>query len=91
MWSHILDTCEYILFIFIISSINCSRGQPDIEQTSAYSVDVGYHPSNGHVDNHSPASSHLGIDSLVSHVQKSQTIQQVRYFIITIFVQWIWW
>lgn len=52
-------------------------GQPDIEQTSSYSVDVGFHPSNGHVDNHSPASSHMAIDSLVAHVQKSQTAQQV--------------
>ncbi|XP_014256722.1 catenin delta-2 isoform X2 [Cimex lectularius] len=49
-------------------------GQPDIEQTSSYSVDVGFHPSNGHVENHSPSSSHLAIDSLI---QKPNTAQQV--------------
>ncbi|KAF6216349.1 hypothetical protein GE061_000690 [Apolygus lucorum] len=53
-------------------------GQPDIEQTSTYSVDVvGFHPSNGHVDSHSPSSSHLAIDSLVSHMPKPQSAQQV--------------
>ncbi|XP_073994182.1 adherens junction protein p120 isoform X1 [Rhodnius prolixus] len=40
-------------------------GQPDMEQTSTYSTDlvVGYHPSNGHVENHSPVSSHLVLES----------------------------
>lgn len=57
-------------------------GQPELQQTSSYSVDVTYHPTNGHPDNHSPNSSHLSVQSgdaatLVSRTQKQQTTQQV--------------
>jgi hypothetical protein len=57
------------------------RGQPELQQASSYSVDVTYHPTNGHPDNHSPNSSHLSVHSgdatLVSRTQKQQTTQQV--------------
>lgn len=56
--------------------------QPELQQTSSYSVDVTYHPTNGHPENHSPNSSHLSVQSsdaatLVSRTQKQQTTQQV--------------
>ncbi|XP_046407039.1 armadillo repeat protein deleted in velo-cardio-facial syndrome-like isoform X3 [Ischnura elegans] len=64
------------------------RGQPELQQASAYAVDVGYHPTNGHPDNHSPNSSHISLHggdpatgastgTLVSRTQKQQTTQQV--------------
>nr|CAD7456473.1 unnamed protein product [Timema tahoe] len=58
------------------------RGQPELQQTSSYSVDVSYHPTNGHPDNLSPNSSHLSVHSgdvgnLVSRTQNQQTTQQV--------------
>ena len=34
--------------------VDCYRGQPELQQSSSYSVDVTYHPTNGHPDNHSP-------------------------------------
>nr|CAD7196927.1 unnamed protein product [Timema douglasi] len=57
-------------------------GQPELQQTSSYSVDVSYHPTNGHPDNLSPNSSHLSVHSgdvgnLVSRTQNQQTTQQV--------------
>ncbi|XP_046682314.1 catenin delta-2 isoform X5 [Homalodisca vitripennis] len=56
-------------------------GQPEIQQSSSYSVDISYHPSNGHIDNLSPNSTaHLPENStgtLVSRTQKHQTTQQV--------------
>ncbi|XP_046407049.1 catenin delta-2-like isoform X13 [Ischnura elegans] len=63
-------------------------GQPELQQASAYAVDVGYHPTNGHPDNHSPNSSHISLHggdpatgastgTLVSRTQKQQTTQQV--------------
>lgn len=56
-------------------------GQPEIQQSSSYSVDISYHPVNSHPDNHSPnSSSHLSDNStatLVSRTQKQQTTQQV--------------
>jgi hypothetical protein len=66
--------------------VDCCRGQPELQQTSSYSVDVTYHPTNGHPDNHSPNSSHLSVQSgdaanLVSRTQKQQTTQQVKTFL----------
>ncbi|KAK7793898.1 hypothetical protein R5R35_003578 [Gryllus longicercus] len=57
-------------------------GQPELHQGNSYSLDVPYHPTNGHQDNHSPNSSHLSVQSgdaatLVSRTQKQQTTQQV--------------
>ncbi|KAG8227326.1 hypothetical protein J437_LFUL006767 [Ladona fulva] len=64
-------------------------GQPELQQASAYAVDVAYHPTNGHPDNHSPNSSHISLHggdpasaaatagTLVSRTQKQQTTQQV--------------
>ncbi|XP_059491229.1 catenin delta-2 isoform X7 [Neocloeon triangulifer] len=57
-------------------------GQPEMQQSSSYSVDVAFHSgTNGHPDGHSPNSSHLSVHSgeatLVSRTQKQQTTQQV--------------
>ncbi|XP_046986637.1 catenin delta-2 isoform X3 [Schistocerca americana] len=57
-------------------------GQPELHQGNSYSLDMTYHPTNGHQDNHSPNSSHLSVQSgdgatLVSRTQKQQTTQQV--------------
>jgi hypothetical protein len=67
----------------MLAWVDCCRGQPELQQTSSYSVDVTYHPTNGHPDNHSPNSSHLSVQSgdaatLVSRTQKQQTTQQVK-------------
>ncbi|XP_063220089.1 catenin delta-2 isoform X2 [Bacillus rossius redtenbacheri] len=57
-------------------------GQPELQQTSSYSVDVSYHPTNGQSENHSPNSSRLSMHSgeaagLIPRSQKQQTTQQV--------------
>jgi len=71
-----------------VNWVDCYRGQPELQQTSSYSVDVTYHPTNGHPDNHSPNSSHLSVQSgdaaatLVSRTQKQQTTQQVRMCVL---------
>jgi len=70
-----------------VNWVDCYRGQPELQQTSSYSVDVTYHPTNGHPDNHSPNSSHLSVQSgdaatLVSRTQKQQTTQQVRMCVV---------
>ncbi|XP_066996791.2 catenin delta-2 isoform X2 [Anabrus simplex] len=62
--------------------VDSCLGQPELHQTNSYSLDVTYHPTNGHQDNHSPNSSHLSVQSgdaatLVSRTQKQQTTQQV--------------
>lgn len=56
------------------------RGHPEIAQSSSYSVDVSYHPANGHPGSHSPNSSLQSEENptLVSRTQKQQTTQQVR-------------
>ncbi|XP_054279564.1 catenin delta-2 isoform X4 [Macrosteles quadrilineatus] len=55
--------------------------QPEIQQSSSYSVDISYHPTNGHIENLSPNSTtHLPENptgTLVSRTQKHQTTQQV--------------
>lgn len=59
----------------------CCRSQPEVQQSSSYSVDISYHPSNGHIDSLSPNSTvHLPDNptgTLVSRTQKHQTTQQV--------------
>lgn len=61
---------------------NFFRVQPEIQQSSSYSVDISYHPSNGHIDNLSPSSvSHIPENptgTLLSRLQKHQTTQQVQ-------------
>lgn len=62
--------------------VDSCLGQGDVHTGNAYSLDVPYHPTNGHPDNHSPNSSHLSVQSgdaatLVSRTQKQQTTQQV--------------
>ncbi|XP_059491226.1 splicing regulator ARVCF isoform X5 [Neocloeon triangulifer] len=62
--------------------VDSCLGQPEMQQSSSYSVDVAFHSgTNGHPDGHSPNSSHLSVHSgeatLVSRTQKQQTTQQV--------------
>nr|XP_018915162.1 PREDICTED: catenin delta-2 isoform X3 [Bemisia tabaci] len=54
-------------------------GHPEIAQSSSYSVDVSYHPANGHPGSHSPNSSLQSEENptLVSRTQKQQTTQQI--------------
>jgi hypothetical protein len=84
----VLTISHVVEAVLVVSTkagnVDCYRGQPELQQTSSYSVDVTYHPTNGHPDNHSPNSSHLSVQSgdaatLVSRTQKQQTTQQVRH------------
>jgi hypothetical protein len=65
---------------FVIIYVD-SRAQPEIQQSSSYSVDISYHPNNGHIDLSPNAASHQSENptgTLVSRTQKHQTTQQVR-------------
>lgn len=59
------------------------RSHPEIQQSSSYSVDISFHPSNGHIENLSPNSTaHVSENptgTLVSRTQKHQTTQQVGF------------
>lgn len=72
----------YLCRIIYKRNVNlcCYRSQPEV-QSSSYSVDISYHPSNGHIEGLSPNSTaHLPDNptgTLVSRTQKHQTTQQV--------------
>lgn len=84
MWKVIAD--KVLNFSVFMSRLHFHffllSGQPELHQANSYTLDMTYHPTNGHPDNHSPNSSHLSVQSgdaatLVSRTQKQQTTQQV--------------